>query len=157
VSRRAVAPVVGVVLMLAVVVALAGVVSAFAIGVGGQTDDAPTATITAERETGDRYGNPKIVLTHVAGDELDVRDLTIRILVDGQLLEDQPVVPAPAGMDGFVGTLSAPLQKGGDKTWSAGETSSLVVAGTNSPYPSARSSLTIKFYVDGMAVTTTRV
>ncbi|EMA42466.1 flagellin domain-containing protein [Halococcus saccharolyticus DSM 5350] len=142
--------------MLAVVVTLAGIVGVFVVGVDGQMDDPPTATITAERETGDRYDNPKIVLTHVAGDELNARDLTIRILVDGQPLEDQPVVPAPAGMDGFVGTLSAPLQKGGDNTWSAGETTSLVVAGTNSPYPSTGSSLTINFYVDGTAIATAR-
>ncbi|WP_080503144.1 type IV pilin [Halococcus morrhuae] len=154
-SRRAVAPVVGVVLLVGVTVVLAAIVGAFAIGIG-QTDDVPKAAISADMATGETYGNPEILLTHVSGDELIVRNLTIRIFVDGEPLEPQPQVPVAAGMNGFFGAPSAPLQKGKDKTWTAGEETSLVIAGTNSPQPTAGSQVTVKIYTEGEPVATAR-
>jgi flagellin-like protein len=156
VSRRAVSPVVGVVLIVAVTVVLAAVVGAFAVGVSGQTDDAPQAAITADMETGERYGNPKIVLTHASGDKLDVRDLTVRVFVGGKPLEHQPDVPFfsedgfNSGPDGVFNGNSA------DKVWTAGEETSLTIAGSNSPQPSAGSQVTVKIYSEGRAVATAR-
>jgi flagellin-like protein len=155
VSRRAVAPVVGVSLLLAVTVVLAALVGAFAIGVSGQTDNAPEAAITATSESA-KYGNTEIVLTHAGGDELDVRDLTVRIFVDGQPLESQPEVPG-TGMTGFYGFPDGPFRQGNDNIWTAGEDASLTIAGTNSPQPSAGSRVTVKIYSKGEAVATARV
>jgi flagellin-like protein len=156
VSRRAVSPVIGVVLIVAVTVVLAAVVGAFAIGIGGQTNDAPQAAITADMETAETYGNPKIVLTHASGDKLDVRDLTVRIFVDGQPLESQPDVPG-SGMPGFFGFPSGPFRQGNNNVWTAGEEAALTIAGTNSPQPSAGSRVVVKIYSEGKAVATARV
>jgi len=154
VSRRAVAPVIGITLLVAVTVVLAAVVGAFAIGVGGQTDDAPQAAITAE--FGNEYPN-QINLTHEGGDALDVRNLTVRIFVDGEPLEHQPDVPA-TGMDGFRYSPTGPFNSRSDNTWTAGETASLIVATTtNSPQPSDGSQVIVKIYSNGKAVTTARV
>ena len=154
-SRRAVAPVVGVSLILAITVVLAALVGAFAIGIGGGTENAPEAAITAE--FGDEHPN-QIVLTHRGGDTLDVRDLTVRIFVDGEPLEHQPEVPG-AGMTGFVGVPGGPFNSGSaDARWTAGEVASLTVATTtNSPQPSAGSRVTVRIYADDEAVATARV
>ena len=156
-SRRAVSPVIGVVLIVAVTVVLAAVVGAFAVGVSGQTDDAPQAAITADMETGEKYGNPKIVLTHASGDELDVRDLTIRIFVGGEPLKHQPETPF-FSQTGFIpGPTGVLNSQTANKIWTAGEETSLIIAGTNSPQPSAGSRVTVKIYSEGEAVTTARV
>jgi flagellin-like protein len=147
VSRRAVAPVIGVVLFVAVTVVLAAVVGAFAIGVG-DAGNAPEAAITA-----DRNGN-EINLTHHSGDPLDVNELTIRIFIDGEPLEKQPDVPA-YGSDGF-NDLSGAFHAWGTQPWKAGATASLKIAGNNAPQPSAGSQVTVKIYSEGEAVATAR-
>ncbi|WP_079890791.1 type IV pilin [Halococcus agarilyticus] len=147
-SRRAVAPVVGVVLMLAVMVALAGVV-----GVGGQTEDVPTATITAESKD-DRN---EIFLTHRSGNTLDVTQLTVRIFVDGKPLEHQPDVPF-FSETGFVHGTTGPFHPDNDHQWTAGETARFEIASTtNSPQPKAGSRVTVKIYTNGTVVATARV
>jgi flagellin-like protein len=156
VSRRAVAPVIGVVLFVAVTVVLAAVVGAFAIGVSGQTNDAPQAAITADMETGERYGNPKIVLTHASGDKLDVRDLTVRIFVDGEPLKHQPEIPFFSQTGFMPGPTGLFNSNTADKMWMAGEETSLTIAGSNSPQPSAGSQVTVKIYAEGTAVATAR-
>ena len=147
-SRRAVSPVIGVVLIVAVTVVLAAVVGAFAIGVGN-AGNAPEAAITAERT-----GN-EITLTHHSGDPLDVTELTVRILIDGKPLEKQPDVPA-YGSAGF-NDLSGAFHAWGTQPWKAGATASLKIAGNNAPQPSAGSRVTIKIYAEGEAVATARV
>ncbi len=148
-SRRAVSPVVGVVLIVAVTVVLAAVVGAFAVGVG-DAGNAPAAAITAERT-----GN-EITLTHHSGDPLDVTQLTMRIFVNGEPLEKQPDVPA-AGISGFRGSPSGPFNRKSDNRWTAGEAASLTIASTtNTPQPSAGSQVTIKIYAEGEPVATTR-
>lgn len=75
-SRRAVAPVIGVSLLLAVTVALAALIGAFAFGFD-EPDEPPQTAITPDRE-----GN-EVMLTHHSGDSLDVTDLTVSIFVNG--------------------------------------------------------------------------
>lgn len=150
-SRRAVAPVVGVSLLLAVVVVLAAVVGAFVVGLGGESENAPQAAITGECD-----GN-EITLTHAGGDDLDVNELAVRIFVDGRPLEKQPAVPA-TGMPGFRGAPGGAFNSQSDNTWTAGETASVKIAATtNSPQPSTGSRVTVRFYMDGEPVSTARV
>jgi flagellin-like protein len=156
VSRRAVAPVVGVLLLVAVTVVLAAIVGIFAAGVVDQVDDVPEAAITAGMATGERYGNPKIVLTHVSGDDLDVRDLTVRIFVDGEPLKHQPDIPF-FSQTGFISGPDGPFNSETANTvWTAGEETSLTIAGTNSPQPTAGSPVTVKIYTEGEIVATAR-
>ncbi|MGN8213514.1 MULTISPECIES: type IV pilin N-terminal domain-containing protein [Halococcus] len=155
-SRRAVAPVVGVVLMLAVVVTLAGVVAVFVVGIGGQTDDGPSAVISADRGNGDQYGNPKFTFVHESGDPIDTRDLTVRVFVDGQSIKHQPDVPF-FSKTGFVSGPEGPFNSNtANKTWMAGEKASLTIAASNTPQPTPGSEVTVKFYVNGTAAATAR-
>ncbi|EMA53881.1 type IV pilin [Halococcus thailandensis] len=148
-SRRAVAPVVGVVLLVGVTVVLATIVGAFAIGIG-DSGTAPEAAITADRD-----GN-ELTLTHHSGDALDVTELTVRISVDGEPLEKQPDVPF-VGTDGFNGTPSGPFNPESDPQWTAGETASLTIASTtNAPQPTAGSQVTVKIYSENEPVATAR-
>jgi flagellin-like protein len=146
VSRRGVAPVIGVCLLLAVTVVLAALVGAFAVGVSGQTDDVPKAVITANLN-----GN-EITLTHRSGDPLNVNELTVRIFVDGQPLKYQPDVPA-YGSSGFNG-LSGDFHVWGTQPWRAGEMAGLDIAGSNAPLPSAGSRVTVRIYSNGGIVAT---
>lgn len=153
-SRRAVAPVVGVSVLIAVTVVLAALVGAFAIGVNGQAGDAPEAAITAT--FGNEHPN-QINLTHHSGDALTVRDLTVRISVDGEPLEHQPEVPF-FSEKGFISGPTGPFNTNDDGIWRAGEVASLTVATTtNSPQPSAGSRVTVKIYSNGDAVAVARV
>ena len=62
-TERAVSPVIGVILMVAITVILAAIIGAFVIGLGGQTTEAaPTASFQCQAD-----GN----LTHAGGDTLD--------------------------------------------------------------------------------------
>ena len=151
-SSRGVAPVVGVVVLVAVTVLLAAVVGAFAIGLGSGADDTPQAAITAR--SGD---NPnEIFLTHRGGDTLAVDGLTIRIFVDGQPLDHQPEVPF-FGESGFVHGATGPFNPNNDQHWSAGESARLEIAHTtNSPQPTAGSTVTVRIYVDDEIVATAK-
>ncbi|EMA39541.1 type IV pilin [Halococcus hamelinensis] len=148
-SRRGVAPVVGVAVLVVVTLVLAAVIGAFVIGLGG-ADHTPTAAITA-----DRNGN-EVVLTHAGGDSLDVNDLTVRVFVDGRALDHQPRVPA-VGMTGFRGAPGGPFNSRSDDTWSTGEVASVTIATTtNAPQPAAGSTVTVRIYADGEVVATAR-
>ncbi|WP_349770065.1 type IV pilin N-terminal domain-containing protein [Halobaculum limi] len=123
---RAVTPTVGVVLLVAVTIALAATVGAAALATGTPASPPPTAVVDLSvRET-------TLTLTHRAGSPLDVRDLRIVVRVDGDRLRYQPPVPFFAAR-GFHGGPTGPFNSASDPTWSAGETASLSVAGTNRP------------------------
>ncbi|GAA0475792.1 type IV pilin [Halococcus dombrowskii] len=153
-SRRAVAPVVGVVLLVGVTVVLAAIVGAFAIGIG-DSGNAPEAAITAK--FGNEHPN-QINLTHHSGDALDVTELTVRVYVDGESLAKQPKVPG-TNPDGFRYPPTGPFNSASsDHRWTAGETASFIIASTtNSPQPSADSQVTVKIYTEGEPVATARV
>lgn len=75
-SERAVSPVIGVVLMVAITIILAAVIGAFVLGLSPNSSDvAPIATITM---TGDD-GN--VTLSHDGGDPLELDEFTL--LIDG--------------------------------------------------------------------------
>jgi len=70
----AVSPVIGVILMVAITVILAAVIASFVLGLGGQTEVAPTADFSFNYDPGDQI----VSVTHsggasVRGDELYVR------------------------------------------------------------------------------------
>lgn len=78
-ADRGVSPVIGVVLMVAITVALAATIGAFVMGLHPGSDPAPTATL--EVSTGD--GSDTIVLSHRGGDPVDLDE--VAVLVDGDL------------------------------------------------------------------------
>lgn len=69
---RAVSPVIGVVLMVAVTVILAAIVAAFALGMGGNASSTPQASFDYD------YASGTVNVTHVGGDPLDPARVTVQ-------------------------------------------------------------------------------
>ena len=76
-SERAVSPVIGVILMVAITVILAAVIAAFVLGFGADQDSAPQATwsISQSGELGTDY---ELTLTHEGGDAVPTENLYLR-------------------------------------------------------------------------------
>lgn len=142
---------VGVALLVALTVVAAVVVGTFSLGTG-PPDAPPKAALTVAADP----GTDRIALTHRSGDELDVAELGVRIRVDGRPLDDQPPVPF-VGAPGFDGAPGGPFNAAGDTRWTAGESASLTIAGTNSPGDiDAGDRVTVRVYATGELVTATR-
>jgi flagellin-like protein len=100
-SNRAVSPVIGVILMVAITVILAAVIGAFVLEIGDQQETAPNASFESEenmmllRETSsDHTANLTVVsVTHSGGDTLDVRQthvVTAGTEMAFQITADEP-------------------------------------------------------------------
>ena len=80
-SERAVSPVIGVILMVAITVILAAVIGVFVLGLGDELGDsaAPTATVSfANGDVGeDGEDAYQLYLEHSSGEELDLTEFTI--------------------------------------------------------------------------------
>jgi hypothetical protein len=81
-------------------------------------------------------------LTHEGGAPLDVRDLRLRVAVDGDPLAHQPPVPFFAAR-GYEPGPTGPFNAASDPRWTGGETGSFCVAGTNRPTPSPGAAVSI--------------
>lgn len=90
-DNRAVSPVIGVILMVAITVILAAVIGTFVLGLGDQVQEtAPQAQITIEEadlEAGENSGGDGVTFSHNGGDEF-TEDNTdqLRVTVDGDEL-----------------------------------------------------------------------
>ncbi|WP_144920857.1 type IV pilin [Halorubrum salsamenti] len=77
---RAVSPVIGVILMVAITVILAAVIGTFVLGLGDQLGDtAPQASFTVET-----VNNSSITIAKTAGQDIDKSDLTLSVNGDRQ-------------------------------------------------------------------------
>lgn len=140
---RAINPVVGVLLLLAITVTLAGVLVVTLTGMSLGT--APvTASFALEAD-----GETDVVrIEHVAGDEIDVRELSVVVAIDGTDLTHQPPVPF-VGADGFDGAPSGAFNAEADPIWRSGERVVLVLASTNEPTLESGDRVTVTLAVDG--------
>nr|WP_240756739.1 type IV pilin N-terminal domain-containing protein [Natronorubrum bangense] len=91
-DQRAVSPVIGVILMVAITVILAAVIAAFVLDIGDLDDDAPTAQISYDTnsnfgdvEGGDVEDDRLATFSHDGGDEINTDEITVRI--DGDSLD----------------------------------------------------------------------
>ena len=86
-SDRAVSPVIGVILMVAITVILAAVIGTFALELGDTNDPGPTAQFSTEIVDGG--SKTRLTLTHEGGDPIhsDRARVTVR-LVDASGMED---------------------------------------------------------------------
>ncbi|MGQ3411483.1 type IV pilin [Natrinema sp. LN54] len=147
-ETRAISPIIGVLLLVALTVCLAAVI---AVGVGAWTLESPGSTATFELSAdGDQSS---ISIEHVAGDAVDVEALSVTVAVNGTELAEQPPVPY-AGASGFNGTPEGPFNSGADSEWTVGERASLSVADTNSPPLARGDSVTVTLAIDGRRVAT---
>jgi flagellin-like protein len=78
-DNRAVSPVVGTILLIAITVALAAIVATLVSGLGGR--GAPPSvmlTVTAKENTDNSPGNVVLTISHNGGDDLNITDLKIQ-------------------------------------------------------------------------------
>jgi flagellin-like protein len=144
-KNRAVSPVIGVILMVAITVILAAVIGAFVLEIGDQQETAPSTSFDSAEETivqksssGDS-GNSilnltRVRLTHAGGDTMSVRQVTI--LHDG----NESVWAKPNGQfiyDGLGSSALMTLQPNKCKTagsnkqveWGSGKSYGALVSG----------------------------
>ncbi len=142
VTQRAVTPVVGVLLLVALTVAAAVAV--------GAAVPAPPAEPTQAALSLSASG-AELAVTHRAGDPLATEDLRVVVSVDGERLRRQPPVPFFSAR-GFVSGPTGPFNRGHDGPWRAGETAALHIASTNRPVPSSGDDVRVRVWVDGTPV-----
>jgi flagellin-like protein len=73
-EERAVSPVIGVILMVAITVILAAVIASFVLGLGSNQEVAPTATFDFNYDT----SNDQVEVTHTGGDNILQSNLYVR-------------------------------------------------------------------------------
>lgn len=141
---RAVAPTVGVVLLVAVTVVLAATVGSVAfVSIPKEASStALTPVALSMSVSGDR-----LTFTHRAGPTLAVGDLTVRISIDGTALDHQPPVPFFSAT-GFRPGPTGPFNVASDGQWSVGETASVRLASTNSPSLDEGAGVTVRVSSD---------
>ncbi|WP_254829728.1 type IV pilin [Haloglomus salinum] len=125
---RAVSPVLGSVLLVAVTVSLAAVVGSAVLSGAVPAEPPPRATLDCRADA----ATDRVTCVHGGGDRLDVRDLDVHITVDGEPLAYQPPVPFFAAR-GFRAGPTGPFNSAADPYWSAGESAAVRLAGTNRP------------------------
>lgn len=87
-SKRAVSPVIGVILMVAITVILAAVIGAFVLGFGGQlSNTAPQASF--EFSYSDTNGATNVTIVHGGGETLIASQIEISGLADPNALESR--------------------------------------------------------------------
>jgi flagellin-like protein len=74
----AVSPVIGVILMVAITVILAAVIASFVLGLGGETEVAPTADFSFNFDPSANGGDGAVKVTHSGGDNIRFDELHIR-------------------------------------------------------------------------------
>ncbi len=124
---RGVSPVIGVVLLVALAVVIAGVVAGGLLA-ADPPDPQPTVIIDAETEP----ATDTISVRHVRGDALDPAALSLQVTVNGTELDRQPPIPFFSA-DGFVPGPTGPFNAATDSDWTAGKTGTLRIASTNEP------------------------
>lgn len=146
---RAISPAIGVVLLVACGVLLSATVGTMALAYE-PSEPASVVTVSGEIDAEE----DGITLTLDRGGPLDVRDLSLVVKIDGELLETQPTVPAYS-QSGFTGFPSGPFNAGTDSEWTRGESASLTIAKTtNGPHPDPGSSVVIRIYEDELPIAT---
>lgn len=82
-SDDAVSPVVGVMLMIVITVVIAAVITTFATGVTSDAEAAPVAVLDVEiyeyYQALDTSGGPDFHISHISGDPIDTKDITIQL------------------------------------------------------------------------------
>lgn len=145
-SGRAVTPLVGVVVLVAVCVALAGTVGVVLQSVATPPDPPPSARLDVTASADGR-----VAITHRGGDALDVGTLRVRVVVDGTPLDHQPPVPFFAAR-GFRGGPTGPFNSRSPNEWSAGERAGFRIASTNEPLVTTGSRVEVSVIAGGVLV-----
>lgn len=143
---RSVGPVVGVVVLIVVTVCLAAVVAG---GVASWSMEPQSSTAAFDLSVdGERSA---VTIDHVAGDPVDVDDVSLTIAIEGTPLSDQPPIPF-VGAKGFDGAPTGPFNAEADPKWRVGERATLTVADTNEPTLEPDDRVTVTVALEGTVV-----
>ncbi|WP_434523066.1 type IV pilin [Halorubrum sp. AS12] len=137
------APVAGV-LLIAITVVLAGGVATAAL-------DGPSATVPPSAVLSLSATDDRIAIDHRGGDPIDVADVTVRVRVDGEPLDEQPPVPFFSAA-GFRPGPTGPFNAASDDAWRVGDTATFRVAGTNDPTLEPGRTVTVEITADGQPI-----
>ena len=141
-DNRAVAPVIGIVLLIVVSIVCAGVIVLFVTDIA-DLRSTPTVVIDGTVDTSEN----NITLVHTSGDDIPVDYLDLRITIDGVPMKYQPPVPFDSAT-GFSTGPSGPLHAWGDDTWSPQQESVIHLAGSNEPLPDPDSTVEVSITYD---------
>lgn len=147
---RALAPVVGTIVLLACCVAVGGVAAASLADTG---TDLAAPTPAAFDLTASADGTVRLV--YVTGPPLDVSALAVTVTVDSRPLRSQPTPPF-VGRHGFDGAPTGPFNAASDPTWDVGERVAFRIAATNAPRVREGVRLTVRLTRDGLPLATVR-
>lgn len=140
-SDRAVSPVIGVVLLIAVTVIAAVALGVTVFGIT-RTEPPPQATFTLSADS----ATQTITLTHRGGAAIDPASLRLRIAVDGEPIAHQPPIPFFAS-EGFMSGPTGPFNSEDEGEWITGQSASVQLASTNTRFQ-AGSVISVRLYVD---------
>ncbi|MFB6202517.1 MAG: type IV pilin [Halorhabdus sp.] len=149
---RAVSPMVGAVLMVALTIVIAATMGVM-VAHSEIDSQPPTARFSASAMA----ATNTISITHEGGETIDPDALSLQIRVAGTQLDKQPPIPFFAAT-GFISGPTGPFNEATTDEWTAGETGSLQIASTNTPTLTAGDRVECTLSVDGTvvaAVTTT--
>jgi len=147
---RAIAPVVGTVLLLLCVLGLATTVAVVSIGFSSGLSAPATHVSVSLSVDGDEN---RFVLTHEGGERLDTRSLSVVVEVDGQPLDHQPPIPFFSAT-GFESGPTGAFNVASSGEWDAGESASVALnPNTNAPVPERGSHVSVEVYVDDRPIT----
>ncbi|WP_181686349.1 type IV pilin [Halorhabdus salina] len=146
-AQRAISPVVGTVLLLAITIVLAGTMSAVIL----TPDVEPSIPTTRFSATADA-STDSITLTHEGGQALDPDSVDVQIKVDGQSLDHQPPIPFFAAK-GFKSGPTGPFNSQTRGNWTAGEAGTVELATSNTPLLSDGATVEITISRDGRVLT----
>jgi len=126
-DRRAISPLVGTVLLVALTVAFAASVGGLLVQ-SGTDQEVSAVRIAASADA----SSDTLSMTHEGGATLDPDALSMKVTVDGVALNHQPPIPFFAA-DGFKSGPTGPFNGATEGEWTAGETGSVTLAATNAP------------------------
>lgn len=144
-TDRGVSSVVGVVVLVAITVVLAGAFGAMVLSQSPGSEPPRTAiALTTDSTT------QTITFTHRSGAVLDPASLRLQIAVDGEPIAHQPPIPFFAAT-GFVGGPTGPFNSAYEGNWTAGQSASLRLASTNTQF-SPGTVVTVRLYAGDQLV-----
>lgn len=145
-TDRGISTTVGSLILIALTVLLAMVVG---VTVSGSTveESAPQVRfqLTVDSST------DRISLDHRGGTAIDVRELSMRISIDGEPLDRQPPIPFFAAT-GFVSGPTGPFNRASDPNWTAGDRASVAIAGSNEPGIDAGDQVRVQLFINDRLV-----
>jgi len=145
---RAVAPVFATILLVAIVVVTAGVVSVVAVGFTSTLPDTTTGAEAVENPIELEVVGQTLHFTNTGTETIDVDELTLEISVSDQPVAFQPTIPY-FSTTGFEPGPSGPFNIASNTTWVPGQDATITIADTNEPVPQVGDTVTVELWYKG--------